>query len=63
MVLADEPTGNLDTETAGQIIDLLLQLNKEEGKTLMLITHDAETAYRVSDRVVTLKDGQITGIQ
>ena len=63
MILADEPTGNLDSETANQIIDLLLQLNKEEGKTLMLITHDAETAQKVSDRVVTLKDGQIISIQ
>lgn len=63
MVLADEPTGNLDTETSGQIIDLLLRLNKEEGKTILLITHDAETANRVSDRVVTLKDGKIISIK
>ena len=59
MILADEPTGNLDSSTAGEIIDLLVSLNKEKGLTILMVTHDKETAEAVSDKLITLKDGSI----
>jgi putative ABC transport system ATP-binding protein len=58
IVLADEPTGNLDSRTGDQIIDLLLSLNRERRSTLVLVTHD-EALTRRADRVVTLRDGRI----
>jgi putative ABC transport system ATP-binding protein len=58
LILADEPTGNLDSETGKEIIDLLIQLNKEEGKTLVVITHDPKVAS-YSKRVVRLLDGKM----
>lgn len=58
VLLADEPTGNLDSATGKQIIELLVALNRNLGSTLVLVTHDpALAAY--ADRVVTLRDGQI----
>ena len=59
MILADEPTGNLDSSTAGEIIDLLVSLNKEKGLTILMVTHDKETANAVSNSIITLKDGNI----
>ena len=59
MILADEPTGNLDSSTAGEIIDLLVSLNKDKGLTILMVTHDKETAEAVSDNIITLKDGSI----
>ncbi len=59
MILADEPTGNLDSSTAGEIIDLLVSLNKDKGLTILMVTHDKETAELVSDSMITLKDGSI----
>jgi putative ABC transport system ATP-binding protein len=59
MILADEPTGNLDSSTAGEIIDLLVSLNKDKGLTILMVTHDKETAETVSDKIITLKDGSI----
>ena len=56
MILADEPTGNLDSSTAGEIIDLLVSLNKDKGLTILMVTHDKETAEAVSDKLITLKD-------
>jgi putative ABC transport system ATP-binding protein len=58
LLLADEPTGNLDGETGHQIIDLLFQLQAEHGTTLLLITHDPELASRCA-RSVKLLDGLI----
>lgn len=58
LILADEPTGNLDSETGKEIINLLVQLNKEEGKTLVVITHDSQVAS-YSQRIVHLLDGEI----
>ena len=58
LLLADEPTGNLDLATGHQVIDLLFRLHEEAGTTFLLITHDPELARRC-DRIVTLIDGQI----
>jgi ABC-type lipoprotein export system ATPase subunit len=59
LVLADEPTGNLDSRTGGEIIDLLCSLRQEQHVTLLVATHDATVAGR-APRVVQLVDGQIT---
>ncbi|HLO02808.1 MAG TPA: ABC transporter ATP-binding protein [Symbiobacteriaceae bacterium] len=58
LLLADEPTGNLDTATGQAIIELLLQLNREQGTTLVLVTHDPELGA-LADRTVHLRDGVI----
>ena len=58
LLLADEPTGNLDSATGGQIIELLLRLNRERGSTLVLVTHD-EALARHAGRVIRLRDGRI----
>jgi putative ABC transport system ATP-binding protein len=58
LLLADEPTGNLDSATGKQIIDLLVAMNRERGSTLVLVTHDPALATR-ADRVVTLRDGRV----
>jgi putative ABC transport system ATP-binding protein len=58
LVLADEPTGNLDTQTSSEIIDIFVQLNHEHGMTVILVTHEADIATR-ADRLVRLKDGLI----
>jgi putative ABC transport system ATP-binding protein len=60
LLLADEPTGNLDSATGGAIIELLFALNRERGSTLLLVTHDAALAER-ADRVVSLRDGCVVG--
>ena len=58
VLLADEPTGNLDSATGDMVIHLLLQLNRDQGSTLVLVTHDRTLAQR-ADRVVSLQDGRI----
>jgi len=58
LLLADEPTGNLDSATGKQIIELLVSVNRRLGSTLVLVTHDAALAAH-ADRVVTLRDGRI----
>jgi putative ABC transport system ATP-binding protein len=58
LLLADEPTGNLDSATGKQIIELLVGLNRRLGSTLVLVTHDAALAAH-ADRVITLRDGRI----
>ena len=58
ILFADEPTGNLDSRTGGQIIDLLFTLNQEEGCTLVLVTHDEHLAARC-DRRLQLEDGAL----
>jgi putative ABC transport system ATP-binding protein len=58
IVLADEPTGNLDTQNGAHILELLLNLNKTERTTLVLVTHDPVLAT-YADRVITLRDGRV----
>jgi putative ABC transport system ATP-binding protein len=58
IVLADEPTGNLDTKTGHHVIELLLTINKQRGATLVVVTHDQEIAS-VADARVYLRDGQV----
>ena len=58
LLLADEPTGNLDGETSRQVIDLLFELRARHGSTLLLITHDAQLAARCA-RTVDLRDGRV----
>ncbi len=58
LVLADEPTGALDWETGEQVLDLLFELSREHGMTLLLVTHSSEVAAR-ADRVLTLRDGRL----
>jgi putative ABC transport system ATP-binding protein len=58
LVLADEPTGNLDTRSAAQVVDLLASLVRRHGATLVLVTHSAE-ASAAADRVITLSDGRV----
>jgi ABC-type lipoprotein export system ATPase subunit len=59
ILLADEPTGNLDSATAGEIMDLLQNYIRAHDTTLILVTHDEELASRATNRVVRLKDGQV----
>jgi putative ABC transport system ATP-binding protein len=58
ILLADEPTGNLDSKTGEQIMELLTRLNKERGITLLLVTHDLKTAD-YADRMLRMLDGQV----
>jgi len=58
ILLADEPTGNLDSETGATILELLKRLSVEEGKTMILITHDPDAAA-IAHRIVRLRDGRV----
>jgi putative ABC transport system ATP-binding protein len=58
LLLADEPTGNLDSATGAQVIELLLALNRQHASTLLLVTHD-EVLARHAGRIVRLRDGRI----
>ncbi|MBR5564538.1 MAG: ABC transporter ATP-binding protein [Roseburia sp.] len=60
IILADEPTGALDSKTGRTVMDLFHRLNREQGKTIVLITHSEELAEETS-RIITLKDGNIIG--
>jgi len=58
ILMADEPTGNLDSANGQHVLDLLLQLNREESTTLILVTHDQRLAD-YADRIISLHDGQV----
>lgn len=62
IILADEPTGNLDSKTGKQIINLLLNLNKKEGVTIILVTHDPYIASH-AEKTIYLKDGKIEKVE
>ena len=62
VLLADEPTGNLDSKSAQQIMELILQLHSEMGMTFVLVTHDMAIAERAS-RTVSMRDGRVTSDQ
>ena len=61
VVLADEPTGNLDSVAGGAVLDLLKELNRDHGQTIVMATHSQE-AVRRADRIVYLRDGKMEGI-
>jgi len=58
IVWADEPTGNLDSDTALEIVDLLIKLNKENGQTFVVVTHAIEVG-NMADRIITMRNGRI----
>ena len=60
ILLADEPTGALDSKTGRLVMDIFHKLNKEQGKTIVLITHNNELAAE-TDRIYTMRDGVLTG--
>ena len=62
IILADEPTGNLDYETSLQIIDLLDRVVKKKGKTMIMVTHSKDV-IGLADRIISLKEGKITEMQ
>lgn len=62
LLLCDEPTGNLDSETGEQVLSLLTQVHKEYGKTVIMITHNPES-MKIADRVIELRDGKIESIK
>jgi putative ABC transport system ATP-binding protein len=62
ILFADEPTGNLDGETGRGVVELLFDLNREQGTTLVIVTHDTELA-RQTNRIITLKSGRIENIE
>ena len=61
VILADEPTGNLDTKTGKEIMDILSDFSHKENKTLIIVTHDHELAERI-DKKIKIRDGKIMGV-
>ena len=61
VILADEPTGNLDTTNAAEVMNLMLEMVETNNATLCLITHDESLANEIADRVITLRDGKLVG--
>jgi ABC-type lipoprotein export system ATPase subunit len=59
LLLADEPTGNLDSKTAAEIVELLEATVAQRGATLVVVTHDEQSAERLADRIVRMTDGRI----
>jgi putative ABC transport system ATP-binding protein len=62
LLLADEPTGNLDSDNAHAVLDLIISLQQEQGRTMMLVTHDASIAQRAG-RILHMMDGRIVSDQ
>jgi putative ABC transport system ATP-binding protein len=61
LLLADEPTGNLDSRTTGEIMALLKELNERDGKTIIMVTHDPTLAKTYAHRTITMLDGAVIG--
>ena len=61
LLLADEPTGNLDSRTSGEIMALLKALNERDGKTIIMVTHDSGLAAKYAHRTLTMLDGMVIG--
>ena len=61
VLLADEPTGNLDSSRAAEVMGVLDEMRLRDGKTIVLVTHDRELADRFATRVIRLKDGRVVG--
>ena len=61
VILADEPTGNLDTKTSAEIIDIMLRLNKKHKKTFIVVTHESRLAEK-AERVLYLFDGRLSSV-
>jgi putative ABC transport system ATP-binding protein len=59
VLLADEPTGNLDSHRAAEVIGVLDEMRRRDGKTVVLVTHDHELADKFATRVIRLKDGRV----
>ena len=59
LLLCDEPTGNLDSATATEVMDLIARLRRERGATVVMITHEPELADRYASRLVTMRDGRV----
>lgn len=62
IVLADEPTGNLDTKNSDAVLQMLVRSNKELGQTVLMITHNPEAAT-IADRILHMRDGQIVSVE
>jgi putative ABC transport system ATP-binding protein len=62
ILLADEPTGNLDTENSNAVLEILQNLNKRAGQTILMITHNPEAAA-FADRIVSMRDGKLHAVQ
>jgi putative ABC transport system ATP-binding protein len=62
IVLADEPTGNLDTKNSDAVLEMLRHSNQELKQTVLMITHNPEAAA-IADRIITMRDGEITGVE
>src|SRR5439155_1978834 len=60
LLLADEPTGELDTKTRQEVLDLFQQMNQEFGKTIVVVTHDARVS-QIAHRILEIRDGKILG--
>jgi ABC-type lipoprotein export system ATPase subunit len=59
IILADEPTGNLDSKSGHEVMDLFHRLNQEEHRTIVFVTHDMDLATH-ADRIIVIKDGKVT---
>ena len=59
LIVCDEPTGNLDPDTSKEVMDVLVNINKELGSTIVMATHDKDIVNRMKKRVITIKDGVI----
>jgi ABC-type lipoprotein export system ATPase subunit len=60
ILFADEPTGNLDSHTGAEIMELIRDLNRNEGMTVVMVTHERNLAERYAERMIFMADGQMT---